>query len=1125
MKTLAKRCRQLVQQRFHALGFSSDQSPACGLSNETCSNGLNDLLIRVKNSGFDAVLEQEVGVWFNRFCALRFMEVHGYLNHQLRIFSHPENSGFEILNHALDIVDDLELDRTEIEYLKLSGTQDENLYRRLLLAQCQQLHQWLPFLFPAAGDSSYLLLPDNLIRSDSLIRILVDDLPDDYWRDLSIINELYNVYIGFSGTTPPDRKDPGSQLYTNPPTIPQWLARSMVENSLGRLWQQRHTDPGLEELFDYFIPEQPVGESVSPWSAAASNTPNPETLKILDPFCGSGIFLAEAYRLLREIYLQCGYRKRDIPALILEKNLFGLVFDSHSEQVSKFLLMMAARADDRRFFDRVIGLNVHLLKGSIPSEQAPFQNEALLQRSSHVGSLGYLLRDSGWTTYELQEMRGRYDDKDWSSLLDQIVCLQRTYDVIVTRPPAPQKTELPATSWQHQLSSPDFGTVHGNGFGIDDRFSDKCLTKLKPGGFAAILGRDDWMLKSQYQSIRDDHYQKRTLVCLQHIGAGLIERGNRLSATVFRNKQDSSTPCQFLYLDRDSFDNNTQLPTDWRALLTGVVSLQPQQAFNDLPDRPMAYWVSDAVRAAFRHPLCLGDNAGFMKRAPTLDRERFLRLWHEVDFSRTFAGKEIAHQWNLYATGQSMSPWSADLRWVAHVRAGIPKLTLDACCISIQGGVSAIQLPEGATYSSTTGYLLADQDQVLGLVGTINSTPFQEMTAVFGGVTGTESLSQGQIASIPICDTNHYTIEAAVFELAELTKTDRKSSETDWAFQGLPWAQKKGKPLAELYRNWQEQQEPLCDRYLTLLDTIDRAVYAGYSMENHLLKNRTRDNVYLRNNPRFRFPNVDADEPLDQWLQSLHAAELISFAIGCMMGRFSLERGGLVYADSQGGVIDDLISQGLYGDFVPDQDAIVPLTYREWFDDDATSRFVDFLTLGWGEQHLHENLQFVAESLRMKVLPVVRNESEIATIRRYINVQFYQGHIDAYGKRPIYWLFSSGKHKAFECLVYLHRYNEKTLSRMRIEYVQPLMEKYRFHIDQLPMKIENATTMSESLQLREELKSLQSMQVEIQEFDDKLRHFADMRITLDLDDGVKQNYAKFGDLLSASKVINRGNHS
>ncbi|HGY7318936.1 TPA: SAM-dependent methyltransferase, partial [Escherichia coli] len=247
--------------------------------------------------------------------------------------------------------------------------------------------------------------------------------------------------------------------------------------------------------------------------------------------------------------------------------------------------------------------------------------------------------------------------------------------------------------------------------------------------------------------------------------------------------------------------------------------------------------------------------------------------------------------------------------------------------------------------------------------------------------------------------------------------------------------------------------------------------------------------------------------------------ELVSYSIGCMMGRYSLEREGLVYAHAANNGFEQLVEEGTYKTFPADEDGIIPLTDQEWFKDDATNRFREFIQVVWGEEHLQANLDFVAESLCLNAIKPKKSESALETIRRYLSTQFYKDHLKTYKKRPIYWLFSSGKQKAFECLVYLHRYNEGTLSRMRTEYVTPLLGKYDAYAEQLEKQIETADSTSEANRFKKELDALTKKQVELREFDDKLKHYADMRISLDLDDGVKVNYGKFGDLLADVKAI------
>ena len=293
----------------------------------------------------------------------------------------------------------------------------------------------------------------------------------------------------------------------------------------------------------------------------------------------------------------------------------------------------------------------------------------------------------------------------------------------------------------------------------------------------------------------------------------------------------------------------------------------------------------------------------------------------------------------------------------------------------------------------------------------------------------------------------------------------------------------------------------------------------AYGLRDELTPEVPRHEVTLTCNPHYRYGHDRQDDELEELLQGDSVRELVSYSVGCMMGRYSLDRKGLVYANAGNEGFDKLVAEGSYKAFSADEDGIIPLTDQEWFKDDATNRFREFVQVVWGEEHLQENLDFVAESLCLNAIKPKKSESALETIRRYLSTQFYKDHLKTYKKRPIYWLFSSGKQKAFECLVYLHRYNEGTLSRMRTEYVTPLLGKYDAYAEQLEKQIETADSTSEANRFKKELDALIKKQVELREFDDKLKHYADMRISLDLDDGVKVNYGKFGDLLADVKAI------
>ena len=312
----------------------------------------------------------------------------------------------------------------------------------------------------------------------------------------------------------------------------------------------------------------------------------------------------------------------------------------------------------------------------------------------------------------------------------------------------------------------------------------------------------------------------------------------------------------------------------------------------------------------------------------------------------------------------------------------------------------------------------------------------------------------------------------------------------------------------------------------------NRLFIDAYGLADELTPEVPIEQITLTVNPAYRYGGKLTEE--EQWTRFRQDTmqELVSYAIGCMMGRYSLDAPGLIYAHSGNHQFQEIYhekhNQPLaphppnhscnscysWSTFPPDADGIVPLTDTEWFDDDACHRLIEFISVAWDAAHLEENLTFLADNLSPR-----KNESSRETLRRYLCDSFFKDHLQTYKKRPIYWLFSSGKQKAFQCLVYLHRYNEGTLARMRTEYVIPLQGKISARIEQLAGDISAATSTAHSKKLVRERDTLIKQQAELQTFDEKLRHYADQRISLDLDDGVKVNYGKFGDLLAEVKAV------
>ncbi|EFL9575561.1 BREX-1 system adenine-specific DNA-methyltransferase PglX, partial [Escherichia coli] len=435
------------------------------------------------------------------------------------------------------------------------------------------------------------------------------------------------------------------------------------------------------------------------------------------------------------------------------------------------------------------------------------------------------------------------------------------------------------------------------------------------------------------------------------------------------------------------------------------------------------------------------------------------------------------------------------------------------------GNLAMRYYPNGYLFDVAGCCIFSDsQSDLMFLLGFSNTNMVRSLLE---SISPTLNFEAGQIASLPILNMEKSKAIENTKKLIEIAKNDWDMAETSWGFKRLDivsasqYKDKIKESYSYIFEEWVRATEVVQE-----LEQENNQIFSkAYGVEDEVDSTVPYNEISINCNPFFRYGTSLTDNERNLRLQSDTITELVSYAVGCFMGRYSLDREGLVYAHLGNEGFAQLVVDGAYSTFRADEDGIIPLTDQEWFKDDATNRFREFVQVVWGEEHLQENLDFVAESLCLNAIKPKKSESALETIRRYLSTQFYKDHLKTYKKRPIYWLFSSGKQKAFECLVYLHRYNEGTLSRMRTEYVTPLLGKYDAYAEQLEKQIETADSTSEANRFKKELDALIKKQVELREFDDKLKHYADMRISLDLDDGVKVNYGKFGDLLADVKAI------
>ena len=1124
------------------------------------------LVERVGADGYEPVMEAVAYTWFNRLVALRYMELHGYLDHGYRVLSHPEGLGRpEILDHATE-VELPGLDREQVLELKLDGGKDDELYQLLLKAQCDVLHRAMPFLFDPIGNETELLLPGNLLYTDSLVRKLVEEVDEQAWEQIEVIGWLYQFYIS-------DKKDQvigkvvksedipaATQLFT-----PNWIVKYMVQNSLGAQWLATYPASPLKGQMEYYIePAEQTNEVQAQLAAITPQALNPEQLTLMDPACGSGHILVEGYDLFRAIYLERGYRKRDVPKLILEKNLFGLDIDGRAAQLTGFALMMKGRADDRRLFSRGVKLNVMALVDS-----AGFDADCLAQ--------GLMLANYGLQPNDLTELKRLFEHATTFGSLIQVpeglvaklpalkqlgeVTSQDLFvsDALNHLGPLVQQAEMLAAQYAAVVANPPYmGGKAMNALvkkyakehyleaksDLFACFMERGYTLAADTGHCAMVTMQSWMFLSSFEKMRERMLREKTIRTMAHLGArafGSIS-GEVVQTTAFVLKNSplcGYRPVFFRLLNGGENDKKSALGKGEMCFATAT-----QDEFKKIIGSPIAYWVSTRFREVFQEckPLqyfgvaCIGLQTG--------DNSRFTRQWQEVSYDKIGLGVTCRSEtlkrglkWFPLNKGGGYRKWSGNrgilVNWendgteiieyqeyLNSVKAASSKMGIannseyyfkkSISWSKVSSGIISFRSFDPGFIFDSAGisyFPKMDHDFHLGL---LNSCVIPSIVSVLSPTLNYES---GSIKKIPVPESDKNKIGVISAIAVALACEDWDAFEHSWDFQSLPIltaSTDSTRTLDTSYTAWIAKNREAIDEMEHLEEDNNRLFIDAYGLQNELTPDVPIEQITLTVNPAYRYGSKLSEE--EQWTRFRQdaMAELVSYAVGCMMGRYSLDEPGLIYAHSGNEGFDP----DKYATFPADDDGIIPITDTEWFDDDACNRLITFISVAWDAGHLEENLSFLANNLKPR-----KTEQSRETIRRYLSDKFFKDHLKTYKKRPIYWLFASGKNKAFQGMVYLHRYNEGTLSRMRSEYVIPLQGKLAARVETLKGDIQSATSSAHRKRLEKELARRDKQQVELIAFDEKLRHYADLRITLDLDDGVKVNYGKFGDLLAEVKAV------
>ena len=1122
------------------------------------------LIAEINDKGYKQVMEEVAYTWFNRFSALRFMEVNGYLPSHVRVFTDEENNFKpQIITEAIHLnLDGLDMEKV---YELKDAEKTEELYKYLLIVQCNALNKILPGMFQKIADYTELLLPDNLLREGSVIQQMIELIPEDDWKDaVQIIGWLYQYYNS-------EKKDDvfaalkknvkitkenipaATQLFT-----PDWIVRYMVENSLGRLWLEGHPDvkeqllPTEEEQsayaagnrdpedtkWHYYLEEaeqEPevqaqLSEIRKEYAALA-----PDQLKVIDPCSGSGHILAYMFDVLMKIYESYGYTTREAVASIVENNLYGLDIDDRAAQLAYFAVMMKARQYDRRFFSRGIQPHVYAIVESnhVDKFAVDYFCNGDMKLTAAMDTIIKELHDAKEYGSILT-----VTPQDWSVLYDRFA--EITKDINMSRDtvlrellPLVQVAEALAQKYETVVTNPPYMGMRNMNDKLNDFIKEKYADykadffssfvihsseMTKKNGFCGFFTPYVWMFIQSYENMRNYLYNQATIETLIQFEYSAFEEATVPVCTfAFRNDYVKRKGCYLRLVDfRGGMEVQRQKSLE--AILNhkcGFYYEQSTDDFSKIPGSPVAYWVNENVAKAFDTGKTLSSVARTRQGLASSDNNRFLKLWWEPSFVKIGFGMknaEIAKQsrrkWfpcnkggefrKWYGNNVYVVNWENDGKEMLEYAAklyGSPTRTIKNIAYYFQGGMTWGTITSGklSMRHSPVGFipehaggmipLLHWGEKEEYLLGMMNSNTAMLFLSF---LSPTLRFTEGPVGLVPILYDKRYcgNIAHIVKNCESDSILDWDSFETSWDFRHHPLL-RKVPTIAEAFEQWQAECDNRFNQLKANEEELNRIFIDIYGLQDELTPEVEDKDVTVRK----------ADLGRD-------IRSFISYAVGCMFGRYSLDVDGLTYA---GGEWDD----SKYTSFAADKDNIIPICDDEYFEDDIVGLFVEFVRTVYGADTLDENLKFIADALGGKGQPK-------DVIRNYFLNDFYKDHCKIYQKRPIYWLFDSGKKNGFKALIYMHRYQPDTIARIRTDYVHEQQARYRTAIADLEQRIANTST-GERVKLNKKLTTLQAQDTEIRTYEEKIHHLADQMISIDLDDGVKKNYAIFQDVLAKIK--------
>jgi hypothetical protein len=1111
------------------------------------SSQINLLKDAISKAGKPQLIDKVAYTWFNRFMALRFMDVNDYQPLGVKIITPKEGYTLpEILDDAKQghISDELNVNRPRIFDLidgKIPSSNGQNeAFKELLVGACNHLNKVLPFLFERINDYTELLLPDDLTSELSILQDIRDGMSEEDCSEVEVIGWLYQFYISekkdevFASKSAVKKEDipAATQLFT-----PRWIVEYMVQNTVGKLWLQNKPDSKLREHMPYFI------ESPSVTNEDYLRLNSIEELTLLDQACGSGHILVYGFDLLYKIYEEEGYNSNEIPELIIKNNLYGFEIDERASQLAGLALLLKARSYNRRFFKKEIESNILCYKDLILT-QDEFSEAFKLMGINLSEGLNYDLNQIQQATnygsliapktplHELEkvliqiifnENSGdvflKYQTAQLKTAIQQLILLSRKYHCIVDNPPYMgggnmNKILSDFVKINYPLSKADLMAC----------FMETGIKMLQPKGFLGMINQHSWMFLSSYEKLRENLIDTVFFDTNLHLGSRTFpEIGGEVvqntSFTFWNNVIEQNG----FYLRLVDF-NSTYLKRD--NTIASVKNTNNeylysanQKDFGKISGSPIAYWLSNKIYNLFENnakiesfaSACIGMNTG--------NNNLFVREWSEVSFNNL--GLEIEKKWFPYSKGGESRKWYGNrnlvVNWekngelIKSKKFGNPALRSQKHYFAeniswsyiASGKLTLRYYPEGGLFDSVgPSFFMKDRKDLMYLLGLLNSN----VGILFSTIAPTLAYTPGQLSSIPFLQNKikYEDIIVIVNKCVELSSIESNSKESSWAYCRNELIKNKSQDLEESYDLYRQYWKNKFFQLHKNEEDLNRHFIEIYGLQEYLTHEVPLEEITI----------LKEETNIENGHLIFHAdevfAQFISYSVGCMFGRYSLDKEGLIVAN-QGETLEDYLSKvgasnELSNRFMPDYDNIIPVLDDEWFEDDIVGRFYAFLKASFGTANFDKNLAFVEECLGKD-------------IRKYFVKDFYSDHIKRYKKRPIYWMFSSPKGH-FNVLIYMHRYTPDTLNKILNEYLIQYREKLNTRHEHLDHIIITGSSL-EQTRAQKEKDKLKLVILELIDYErDILRPLAIERITVDLDEGVLVNYNKFGKAIKEVDGLN-----